>query len=62
MFKDSLSRLTGWIFFVILFYNVLTNIIMFLGIDEYVSKMYIFWFSVLLLLISIAPTKIDLNI
>jgi hypothetical protein len=60
MFEDSLSRIIGWILFLILFYNVLINIIVFLGVDEYISKMYVYWGSVLLLFITIVPNKIDL--
>jgi len=63
MFQDSLSKIILWIFFLILFYNLLIKIITFIGIDEYLSKMYIYWFIVILLFISVLSTnKIDLNI
>jgi hypothetical protein len=63
MFKDSLSKIILWILFLILFYNLLIKIITFIGIDEYLSKMYIYWFIVILLFISVLSTnKIDLNI
>lgn len=63
MFQDSLSKIILWILFLILFYNLLIKIITFIGIDEYLSKMYIYWFIVILLFISVVSTnKIDLNI
>ena len=63
MFQDSLSKIILWIFFLILFYNLLIKIITFIGIDEYLSKMYIYWFIVILLFMSVLSTnKIDLNI
>jgi len=63
MFKDSLSKIILWIFFLILFYNLLIKIITFIGIDEYISRMYIYWFMVILLFISVISTnKIDINI
>jgi hypothetical protein len=63
MFQDSLSKIILWILFLILFYNLLIKIITFIGIDEYLSKMYIYWFIVILLFISVLSTnKIDLNI
>jgi hypothetical protein len=63
MFKDSLSKIILWIFFLILFYNLLIKIITFIGVDEYISRMYIYWFMVILLFISVISTnKIDINI
>ena len=63
MFQDSLSKIILWILFLILFYNLLIKIITFIGIDEYLSKMYIYWFIVILLFMSVLSTnKIDLNI
>ena len=63
MFQDSLSKIILWILFLILFYNLLIKIITFIGIDEYLSKMYIYWFIVILLFMSVISTnKIDLNI
>jgi hypothetical protein len=62
MFRDSLSKIILWIFFLILFYNVLINIITFIGIDEYLTRMYVFWMVIILLFVSIlSPNKIDLN-
>lgn len=62
MFRDSLSKIILWIFFLILFYNVLINIITFIGIDEYLTRMYVFWMIIILLFMSIlSPNKIDLN-
>ena len=62
MFEDSLSKLVLWILFLILFYNVILNIITFIGLDEYLARMYIFWMVVILLFASIiSNNKIDLN-
>jgi len=62
MFEDSLSKLVLWILFLILFYNVILNIIIFIGLDEYLARMYIFWVVVILLFASIiSNNKIDLN-
>jgi len=62
MFQDSLSKIILWILFLIFFYNLLIKIITFIGLDEYLSRMYIYWFTVILLFISVISTnKIDLN-
>ena len=62
MFEDSLSKIILWILFLIFFYNLLIKIITFIGLDEYLSRMYIYWFTVVLLFISVITTKkIDLN-
>ena len=62
MFEDSLSKIVLWILFLILFYNVILNIITFIGFDEYLARMYIFWMVVILLFASIiSNNKIDLN-
>ena len=63
MFGDSLSKIILWIFFLILFYNLLIKIITFIGLDEYLSRMYVYWFMIILLFMSILnPNKIDLKI
>lgn len=63
MFGDSLSKIILWILFLIVFYNLLIKIITFIGIDEYLSRMYVYWFIIILLFISIlSPNKIDLKI
>lgn len=62
MFQSSIVKFTFWVFFVIIFYNLLIKLAIFAGLDEFVSKMYIFWFSVILFFISVLiPNKIDLN-
>jgi len=47
----------------LLFYNLLIKLVVFIGLDEFMSRMYIFWISIILLFISILNVeKIDLNI
>lgn len=57
MFKDSLSKIILWILFLIFFYNLIIKIIVFIGVDEFLSKMYVFWFTVILLFISVITTN-----
>jgi|AntAceMinimDraft_13_1070369.scaffolds.fasta_scaffold04254_5 hypothetical protein len=57
MFESSIARLILWVLFLILIYNVLIDIITFLGLDAHISRMYVYWFSVLLFFISIIVTS-----
>ena len=57
MFKDSLSKIILWIFFLLFFYNLIIKIIVFIGVDEFLSRMYVFWFTVILLFISVITTN-----
>jgi hypothetical protein len=43
--------------FIILIYNVLIQIITFMGLDAYISRMYVYWAAVLLFFISIITTE-----
>jgi hypothetical protein len=57
MFESSLARLIIWVLFIILIYNVLIQIITFMGLDAYISRMYVYWAAVLLFFISIITTE-----
>jgi hypothetical protein len=63
MFESSSVKIVFWIMFLLLFYNLLIKLVVFIGLDEFMSRMYIFWISIILLFISILNVeKIDLNI
>lgn len=57
MFQDSLSKIILWMLFLLFFYNLIIKIIIFIGIDEFLSRMYVFWLTVILLFISVITTK-----
>ena len=57
MFQDSLSKIILWMLFLLFFYNLIIKIIIFIGVDEFLSRMYVFWFTVILLFISVITTK-----
>lgn len=57
MFQDSLSKIILWMLFLLFFYNLIIKIIIFIGVDEYLSRMYVFWLTVILLFISVITTK-----
>lgn len=57
MFQDSLSKIILWMLFLLFFYNLIIKIIIFIGVDEFLSRMYVFWLTVILLFISVITTK-----
>jgi len=60
-FSGSIPRLLAWVIFLIFFYNVLHEIFIFVGIQGYVVKMYLFWFVIIMFFASVLPiNKIDL--
>ena len=62
MFESSAVKIVFWIMFIFLFYNLFIKLVVFIGLDEFMCRMYIFWISIILLFISILNVeKIDLN-
>lgn len=62
MFESSVVKMVFWIMFIFLFYNLFIKLVVFIGLDEFMCRMYIFWISIILLFISILNVeKIDLN-